>query len=141
MEEIESKWQALFAQAFADFPDDRILEEARRTLAAMDYRLEWDDDLIVEIPPDVLLLVVRRSLHHDGDARLGGYFSFDIAVGPYLTAQGLFSGASEYGLLRLEFGLDGSYQDEYFDLSPLQLSGEESRERELAAIQLDVNPE
>lgn len=117
---MEKKWQELFAYIFNGFSNDRILEEARDTLAAMEYHVEWDDDLAVDIPPDVPLLVVRRSLCQDWDTHLGGYFTFDVAVGPHYTDENIYSGVNDYGLLRLQFGLDGSYQDDYFYPSSLQ---------------------
>ena len=45
-------------------------------------------------------------------------------MGPRFTAQGVFNGVCEYGLLRLEFGLDGSFQDDSFVTSPLLTSSE-----------------
>jgi hypothetical protein len=120
MEEVEKKWQELFAHIFNGFSNNRVLEEARDTLAAMGHRVEWDDELLVDIPPDVPLLVVCRSLRQDQDAYLGGYFTFDVAVGPQYTDEGVYSGVNDYGLLRLQFGLDGSYQDDYFYPSSLQ---------------------
>jgi hypothetical protein len=119
MEEVEKKWQELFAHIFNGFSNDRILEEARDTLAAMGHHVEWDDKLMMDIPPNAPLLVVRRSLCQDWDTHLGGYFTFDVAVGPHYT-EDVYSGVNEYGLLRLQFGLDGSYQDDYFYPSPLQ---------------------
>jgi hypothetical protein len=41
-------------------------------------------------------------------------------VGPYCTEEGVYSGVNDYGLQRLQFGLDGSYQDDYFYPSSLQ---------------------
>ena len=36
----------------------------------------------------------------------------------------MFSGVCEYGLLRLEFGLDGTFQDDFFTISPILASSE-----------------
>jgi len=122
---MEKKWQELFAHIFNGFSNERILEEARDTLAAMGHHVEWDDELGVNIPSDVPLLVVRRSLCQDWDTHLGGYFTFDVAVGPHYTDEGVYGGVDDYGLLRLQFGLDGSYQDDYFYPSSLQWPAEE----------------
>jgi len=117
---IEQEWQVLFEQIFADFPDDRILQEARTTLRAMGYRLHGDDrEEPLEIPQDVSLLVIRRSLHRDTDTLHGGYLTFDVGLGPHFTDLGRFSGLCEYGVLHLEFGLDGAFRDEQFEVSPL----------------------
>lgn len=112
------KWNSLFAQIFADFPDERVLEEARKTLEAMGHMVQHNGSYHV-IPSDVLLMIVRRSLHHDERLRSGGSLAFEIAVGPHFTTEGLFSGVCDYGVLRLEFGLDGTHRDDFFAVSPL----------------------
>jgi len=117
------KWDALFEQAFADLPNERVVQEARRVLEAMGYEVQQNGSPYV-IPRDVLLAVVHRSLHSDERLRSGGFLAFEVAVGPHLTAQGMFNGACEYGILRLEFGLDGSFQDDFFIVSPLLASSE-----------------
>ena len=111
------QWQSLFAEAFASLPDERIIREARETLKAMDYHVE-QDGLRFDISRHVPLLVVRRSLHSDREARWGGYLTFDVAVGPRFTDQGRFNGVCDYGVLRLQFGLDGTFQDDIFITSP-----------------------
>jgi len=113
----DKKWQSLFAEAFASFPDERIVREARKTLEAMDYHVE-QDGLQFDIPRDVPLLVIRRSLHSDRETRQGGYLTFDVAVGPHFTDQERFNGVCDYGVLRLQFGLDGAFQDDMFIISP-----------------------
>ena len=119
------KWQSLIAEAFASFPDERIIREARETLGAMGYHVE-QDDLWFDIPHDVHLLVVRRSLHSDREARWGDYLTFDVAIGPHFTDLGRFNGVCDYGVLRLQFGLDGAFQDDAFIISP-QLQPEAAR--------------
>jgi len=113
------KWQELFEEVFSEFPDQRILQEARETLEAMNYRIELEDGITLNIPKDAPLLVIRKSLHYEKDAHLQGFFTFDIGVGPHFTELGRFNGVCDYGILRLKFGLDGEYQDETFLPSPL----------------------
>jgi hypothetical protein len=127
MVSLEQHWQALFDRVFADFSDELILSEARGTLEAMDYQVEQDGERQT-IPHSVSLLIVRRSLHHDPDTRLGGYLTFDVAVGPHFTKAGRFNGLCDYGMIRLEFGLDGTFQDETFTPSPLGQSEEPAPE-------------
>ena len=115
---MEQKWVDLFAQVFADFPDERVIQGAREVLDAMEYKVQYDNSYCV-IPRDVSLAVVHRSLHSDDRLRSGGFLTFEIAVGPHFTAEGTFNGVCEYGLLRLVFGLDGSFQDDFFIASPL----------------------
>jgi hypothetical protein len=98
---------SLFAHIFNGFSNNRILEEARDTLAEMGHHVEWDDELVVDIPPDAPLLVVCRSLCQDRDIHLGGYFTFDVVVGPHHTDESVYSGVNDYGLLRLQFGWMG----------------------------------
>ena len=116
-------WDAFFAQAFADFPDTRVIEEAQRALNGMEYEIQYDDTSY-SIPRDVHLTIVRRSICQDDRVRSGGFLAFEVAVGPHFTAQGVFSGICEYGILRLEFGLDGAYQDEFLPPSPLLTSSD-----------------
>jgi len=123
------KWNDLFTRIFADFPDERVLEEARKTLEAMAYAVRQNGSYHI-IPRDVPLMVVRRSLHHDERLRSGGLLAFEVAVGPHFTAEGMFNGICEYGLLRLEFGLDGTHQDDFFAVSPLLASPETGWEYE-----------
>lgn len=120
---MDQKWDTLFAQVFADFPDERMVHEAREVLEAMEYRVQ-QDGLCCTIPRDVPLVIVHRSLHSDGRLRSGGFLVFEVAVGPHFTTQGVFNGVCEYGLLRLEFGLDGAFQDDLFVVSPLLTSPE-----------------
>jgi hypothetical protein len=76
----------------------------------------------------VSLLIVRRSLHRDPNTRLGGYLTFDVAVGPRFTEAGRLNGLCDYGMIRLEFGLNGTFQDETFIPSPLWQPAEPSSE-------------
>ena len=129
---MDKKWDALFAQIFADFSDERVTQEAKEALEAMGYTVQYDNSYCV-IPRDVSLVVVHRSLHSDDRLRSGGFLAFEVAVGPHFTAQGVFNGVCEYGLLHLEFGLDGSFQDDFFTLSPLLASLETEWEYEQTA--------
>jgi len=126
---MDPKWDILLAQIFADFPNERVIEEAKKVLEAMGYTVQYDDSHCV-IPRDVSLVVVHRSLHSDDRLRSGGFLAFEVAVGPHFTVQGVFNGVCEYGLLHLEFGLDGSLQDDFFTLSPLLASLETEWEYE-----------
>jgi|GEM_PF-2376038 len=128
---MNQKWDVVFAQAFADFPDERVVQEAKKVLEAVEYVVQQDDSYCV-IPRDVQLAVVQRSLHGDVRLRSGGYLAFEVAVGPHFTAEGMFSGVCEYGLLRLEFGLDGAFQDDFFTISPILASSEMEWEYEQA---------
>lgn len=129
------KWNALFTQIFSEFPDERVVQEARRVLEAMGYEVQQDDSCYV-IPRDVSLVVVHRSLHDDERLRSGGFLAFEVAVGPHFTAQGVFNGICEYGLLGLEFGLDGTFQDDFFIVSPLLTTSEMDYEQTPAAYAL-----
>jgi len=129
---MDPKWDILLAQIFADFPSERVIEEAKKVLEAMGYTVQYDDSHCV-IPRDVSLVVVHRSLHSDDRLRSGGFLAFEVAVGPHFTAQEVFNGVCEYGLLHLEFGLDGSFQDDFFTLSPLLASLEAEWEYEQTA--------
>ena len=113
----QKEWDILFAQVFADFPDERVVQEAKKVLEAMGYAMQQNGSYYF-IPRDAPLVVVHRSLHSDGRLRSGGFLTFEVAVGPHFTSQGMFDGVSEYGLLRLEFGLDGTFQDDFFTPSP-----------------------
>jgi hypothetical protein len=125
------KWDTLFAQIFADFSDERVVQEARTVLEAMEYTVQQDGSHCV-IPRDVPLAVVQRSLHSDARLRSGGYLAFEVAVGPHFTAEGMFNGICDYGLLRLEFGLDGTFQDDFFTISPILAPSEMEWEYEQA---------
>lgn len=129
---MNPKWDILLAQIFADFPNERVIEEAKKILEAMEYTVQYDDSYCV-IPRDVSLAVVHRSLHSDDRLQSGGFLAFEVAVGPHFTAQGMFNGVCEYGLLHLEFGLDGSFQDDFFTPSPLLASPEMEWEYEQTA--------
>lgn len=130
---MNQKWNALFEKVFADFPDEHVVQEARKVLEAMGYELQQNGSRCV-IPRDVPLAVVHRSLHSDERLRSGGFLAFEVAVGPHLTALGVFNGVCEYGLLRLEFGLDGTFQDDFFIISPLLTPSEMAWEREQASV-------
>ncbi|MCK4316806.1 MAG: hypothetical protein KAX24_13645 [Anaerolineae bacterium] len=119
----QKKWDILFAQVFADFPDERVVQEAKTVLEAMGYAVQQNGSYYF-IPRDVPLAIVHRSLHSDGRLRSGGFLTFEVAVGPHFTAQGEFNGVCEYGLLRLKFGLDGTFQDDFFTISPVPASPE-----------------
>ncbi len=128
---MNQKWDVVFAQAFADFPDERVVQEAKEVLEAVEYVVQQDDSYCV-IPRDVQLAVVQRSLHSDVRLRSGGYLAFEVAVGPHFTAEGMFNGVCDYGLLRLEFGLDGTFQDDFFTISPILAPSEMEWEYEQA---------
>ena len=118
---MDQKWDTLFAQVFADFSDEHVVHEARRVLEAMGYEVQQNGSRYV-IPRDIPLAVVHRSLHSDGWLRSGGFLAFEVAVGPRFSARRVFSGVCEYGLLRLKFGLDGTFQDDLFVISPFLTS-------------------
>jgi hypothetical protein len=80
----------------------------------------------VVIPRDVPLWVVGVAVHQDGNVVSGGYFTFVVAIGPHFTDLGQFNGTTDYGVLHLQFGLDGEFQDEWFDVSPAYPPEEES---------------
>ena len=120
---MERKWNTLFAQAFADFPNERVIQEAKKVLEAMGYEVQQNGSHYI-IPRDVPLAVVHRSLHSDKRLHSGGFLAFEVAVGPHFTDQGEFNGVCEYGRLRLEFGLDGAFQDDFFTVPPLLVSSE-----------------
>ncbi len=128
---MDQKWDTLFAQIFADFPDGRVVQEAREVLEAMGYEAQQNGSYYI-IPRDVPLAVIRKSLYSDERLRLGGFLAFEVAVGPHFTTQGVFDGVCEYGILRLEFGLDGTFQDDSFIISPLLTSAETEWEYEPA---------
>jgi hypothetical protein len=128
---MDQRWNTLFAKVFADLPDERVLQEAKMVLEAMEYQVQQDGSRHV-IPRDVPLVVVRRSLHSDERLRSGGFLAFEVAVGPHFTAEGVFNGTCEYGLLHLEFGLDGAFQDDCYIVSPLLASPEVQGEYEQA---------
>jgi len=130
---MDQKWDALFEQVFADFPDERVVQEAKKVLQAMGYEVQQNGSYYV-VPRDVPLVVIHRSLHSDGRLRSGGFLAFEVAVGPHFTAQGVFNGVCEYGLLRLEFGLDGTFQDDFFTISPLLISPEVEWEYERTPV-------
>lgn len=123
------EWDAWFERIFADFPDDRVVQEARKVLESIEYEVQQNGSYYM-IPRDVPLAVVRRSLHNDERLHSGGFLAFEVAVGPRFTAQGMFNGTCEYGFLRLEFGLDGAFQDDLFIPSPLLTSSETEWEYE-----------
>ncbi|MBL7065106.1 MAG: hypothetical protein ISS49_12990 [Anaerolineae bacterium] len=120
---MDQEWDALFTQALADFPDERVVQEAEKVLEAMGYEVQQNGPCY-DILRDIPLTVIHRSLHSDERLRSGGFLALEVAVGPRFTAQGVFNGVCEYGLLRLEFGLDGSFQDDSFVTSPLLTSSE-----------------
>lgn len=132
---MDQRWDTLFAQVFADFPDKRVVEEAEKALEAMDYRVQQDGSCF-DIPRDVSLMIVSRSLHQDERLSSGGFLAFEVAVGPHLTDQGVFNGVCEYGILRLEFGLDGTFQDDFFIISPLLMASETRYEQTPTAYAL-----
>ena len=39
---MDQKWETLFEQVFADFPDTRVVLEARKVLEAMGYEVRQD---------------------------------------------------------------------------------------------------
>ena len=120
---MDQEWDALFTQALADFPDERVVQEAEKVLEAMGYEVQQNGPCY-DILRDIPLTVIHRSLHSDERLRSGGFLALEVAVGPHFTAQDVFNGVCEYGILRLEFGLDGSFQDDSFIISPLLSSPE-----------------
>jgi hypothetical protein len=130
---IKEEWQQISEELFGDFPEERILKEAHDWLKTVNYKIEWDNHFHVIIPEDVELALLRRSFHQtpNMEDRIG-YLTFEIAIGPHYTSRGHLDSIPEYGILRLMYGLDGTFYDDTFELSLLQEPKEIETESRLA---------
>jgi hypothetical protein len=93
-------------------PVSSVLRQTTTFLARCDWKLEIEEDVIVEIPTDTELIVRSRAFikaDHEEHIFLDDHFEAVVLLGKVMIGEII---RAKYGVLRMYFNLEGQFVSE-----------------------------
>ena len=105
--------KSLISGLDAHLTDERVLEAVQEFLRAVEYRVEYDSEIIV-FRPDVKVHLLDKALVIDRSWRDGAYMTARAVFDPLPDELGRYSVVSRGGTLKIIFDLAGNHVDEVY---------------------------